>query len=149
MEQWTLHTHTHTHAHAHTHARPHTRTRAHARAHAHAHARTRTHTATDFCMLFQYVKNHIYIIWNVLKQPLTHISNLTYWGWVTHICVSKITIIGSNNGLYQCFNVVNWTLGNKPQWNLNRNSYIFIAENEFEHVAWKWRPFCLGLDVLI
>ena len=24
---------------------------------------------------------------------------LTHWGWVTHICVSKLTIIGSDNGL--------------------------------------------------
>ena len=26
-------------------------------------------------------------------------SQLTHWGWVTHICVSKLTIIGSDNGL--------------------------------------------------
>ena len=24
---------------------------------------------------------------------------LTHWGWVTHICVDKLTIIGSDNGL--------------------------------------------------
>ena len=24
---------------------------------------------------------------------------LTHWGWVTHICVNKLTIIGSDNGL--------------------------------------------------
>ena len=24
---------------------------------------------------------------------------LTHWGWVTHICVGKLTIIGSDNGL--------------------------------------------------
>ena len=27
--------------------------------------------------------------------------------------------------LNQCWNIVNWTLMNKPKWNLNRNSYIF------------------------
>ena len=26
-------------------------------------------------------------------------SHLTHWGRVTHICVSKLTIIGSDNGL--------------------------------------------------
>ena len=26
-------------------------------------------------------------------------SMVTHWGWVTHICVSKLTIIGSDNGL--------------------------------------------------
>ena len=25
---------------------------------------------------------------------------LTHWGWVTHICVSKLNIIGSDNGLW-------------------------------------------------
>ena len=34
--------------------------------------------------------------------------------------------------LNQCWNIVNWTLKNKPQWNLNGNSYIFI-----ENVVWK------------
>ena len=28
-------------------------------------------------------------------------------------------------------------LRNKLQWNLNRNSYIFIQENVFENVVWK------------
>ena len=46
--------------------------------------------------------------------------------------------------LNQCWKIVNWTLGNKLQWNLNRNLYIFIQENEFG----KWWPFCLSLDVL-
>ena len=26
-------------------------------------------------------------------------NELTHWGWVTHICVSDLTIIGSDNGL--------------------------------------------------
>ena len=29
----------------------------------------------------------------------THLRHLTHWGRVTHICVSKLTIIGSDNGL--------------------------------------------------
>ena len=32
-----------------------------------------------------------------IKVP--HIGLLTHWGRVTHICVSKLTIIGSYNGL--------------------------------------------------
>ena len=35
--------------------------------------------------------------------------------------------------LNHCWNIVNWTLGNKLQWNLNRNSNIFIQENAFEN----------------
>ena len=62
---------------------------------------------------------------------------------MTHVCISKLSIIGSDNGLSQnhylnqCWNIVNWTLENKPQWNLYRNSYIFIKENAFENVIWK------------
>ena len=39
--------------------------------------------------------------------------------------------------LNQCWNIVNWTLRNKLQWDLNRNSYIFINENAFQNVVWK------------
>ena len=32
-------------------------------------------------------------------RPSTADGRLTHWGQVTHICVSKLTIIGSDNGL--------------------------------------------------
>ena len=44
---------------------------------------------------------------------------------------------------------VNWMLKNKPQWNFNRNSNIFIQkEHSFENVVWKMaailsRPQCV------
>ena len=38
--------------------------------------------------------------------------------------------------LNQSWNIVNWNLGNKLQWNLKRNSNIFIQENAFENI-WK------------
>ena len=37
--------------------------------------------------------------------------------------------------LNQCCNIDSWTLGNKFQWNHNRNSYIQIEENAFENVV--------------
>ena len=50
----------------------------------------------------------------------------------------------------------NSTLGNKLQWNLNRNSFIFIQENAFENVVWKMtailsRPQCVntGLHIVM
>ena len=51
--------------------------------------------------------------------------------------------------LNQRWNNVNWTLGNKLQWNLNRNLTIFIQENAFENVVWKMvailsRPQCVN-----
>ena len=51
--------------------------------------------------------------------------------------------------LNQCWNIVNWTLGNKLQWNFNRNSNIFIEENAFENVVCEMlsissRPQCVN-----
>ena len=60
---------------------------------------------------------------------------LTHRGRVTHICVNKLTIIGSDNYLNQCWNIAYWTLQNKLQWNLYRNSYISIQEYAFENVV--------------
>ena len=36
---------------------------------------------------------------DLLYQCDVHSAMLTHWGRVTHICVSKLTIIGSDNGL--------------------------------------------------
>ena len=53
------------------------------------------------------------------------------------------------NYLNQCWNIVNWTIGNKLQWNFNRYSNIFIQENAFENVVCKMvaifsRPQCVN-----
>ena len=71
--------------------------------------------------------------------------NLTHWGRMTHICLSKITFIGSDDdfspGLRQ---TIIWThagilliepLGTKFSEILNRNSYIFFQENAFENAV--------------
>ena len=83
------------------------------------------------------------------------IKTLNHWGWVMHICVSKLTIIGSDSGvspghyLKQCWNVANWTLRNKLQSSLVPNSYIFIQENTHDKSSGKWRKFCFSLNMLI
>ena len=88
-------------------------------------------------------------------------QNLTHWGRVTQICASKLTMICSDNALSapshylnQCWNIVNWTLGNKFQWNPNRNWYIFIQEIPFENVVWKMvailsRPRWASMDMML
>ena len=64
---------------------------------------------------------------------------LTHSVGVTHISVSKLAaIICSDNGLApgrQWWTNVNSNLGNKLQWNLQRNSYISIQKNAFESVC--------------
>ena len=36
-----------------------------------------------------------------------------------------------------CWNIINWTLGNKLQWNSIRNTKLFIHENAFEIVVYE------------
>ena len=83
---------------------------------------------------------------------------MTHWGRVTHICVIKLTTIGSDNVLSpgrrkaiiwtRCWTIVKLDLRKKPQWNIKRNPYILIQENAFENVVWKMsailsRPQCV------
>ena len=91
------------------------------------------------------------------------IRRLTHWGWVMHICVNKLTIIGSDNGLIvawtapshyrsQCWNIVNSSLRNKLQWNFNRNANIFIQENALQNVVCEMtsilsRPQCVKQSI--
>ena len=54
----------------------------------------------------------------------------------------------------QCWNMVNGTLRNKLQWNINRNSCIFIQENSLENVVCEMvsilsRPQCVNAYSLI
>ena len=48
--------------------------------------------------------------------------------------------------LNQWWNIDNWTLGNKLQWNLNWNLYNFIQETTFENVIWKMAAILSGLQ---
>ena len=70
---------------------------------------------------------------------------LTYLPLVPHICVSKsgqhwfsywrVACSVPRHYLNQCWNIVNLTPRYKLQWNLKRNSCIFIQENAFENVV--------------
>ena len=86
------------------------------------------------------------------------LCELFHWARVIHICFSKLchhwftSWFGAwpapNHYLNQCCNIVNGAIGNKIQWNLNENLYIFVQENAFENVVWKMasilsRPQCV------
>ena len=66
---------------------------------------------------------------------------LTHWGRVTHICQHQPSLVqkwsAPSHYLNQCWNIVDWTLANKLQWNLNRNLYSFVQVNAFEIVVRK------------
>ena len=120
--------------------------------------------------LFIYIKRHtlispwyyhfgksIFVVW-VHAITATESTTLTHWGRVTHICVSKLTIIGSDNGLSPGrHQAIIWTNAGilliKP---LATNfSEILIEIQTFSltkmHLKMssvkRW-PFCLGLNVL-
>ena len=64
--------------------------------------------------------------------PQLKYLRISHWARVTDVACSA-----PSHYLNQCCNIVNLTLRNKIQWNLNRNSYFFINENAFENVVWK------------
>ena len=84
---------------------------------------------------------------------------LTHWGRVTHICVSKLAIIGADNGLLPGRRqAIIWTNAGilliEPLGTNFSEISIGILTFSFKkmHVkisSVKWRPFCLGLNVLI
>ena len=92
----------------------------------------------------------------------SHFGNyLTHWGWVTHICVGNLNIIGSDNGLSPGLlgrpGAIIWTsAGILLIGPLGTNfSEILIGIQTFSfkkmHLKMspaKWRPFCPGLNVL-
>ena len=84
---------------------------------------------------------------------------LTHWGRVTHICVGKLTIIGSDNGLSpEWHQAIIWTnaailLIGPLETNLSE-ILIGIQTFSFKKIYLKmssaeWRPSCLGLNVLM
>ena len=86
-------------------------------------------------------------------------TNLTHWGRATHICVGKLTTIGSDNGLSPRWRqVIIWTIaGILLIGPLGTNfSEIKIGIQTFSsqkmHLKMssaKWRPSYIGLNVLV
>ena len=69
---------------------------------------------------------------------------LTHWGRVTHICVGNLIIIGPDNGIL--------LIG---PWDTNFSEILIgiqtfsFKKMHLKMLSAKWRPFCLGFNVLI
>ena len=97
-----------------------------------------------------------YALWTIHK--LCCYCLLTHWGRVTHICVTKLTIIGSDNGLSPGRRqAIIWTNAGilliEPLGTNFSEILIGIQSFSFKKMrlkmsSAKWRPFCLGLNVL-
>ena len=135
-----------------------------------------THTDTNRCRQRQYPKGkptlgknsnckivaiafkpHCVKIWlNKHNQKCVY---LTHWGRVTHICVSKLTIIGSDNGLSPGRRqAIIWTkagllligpLGTNFSEILIKIITFSLKKMRLKVSSAKRRPFCLGLNVLM
>ena len=83
---------------------------------------------------------------------------LTHWGRVTHICIGNLTIIGSDNGLSPGRRqAITWTnvgilligpLGTNFSEMLSEIHTFSFKKIHLKMSSGKWRPFCLGLNVL-
>ena len=83
---------------------------------------------------------------------------LTHWGRVTHECISKLTIIGSDNGLSPGQRqAIIWTnagilligpLGTNFSEILIKIYTFSFKKIQLKVSSGKWRPSCLGLNVL-
>ena len=84
--------------------------------------------------------------------------SLTHWGRATHICVGKLTTVGSDNGLSPGRRqAVIWTnagilligpLGTNFSEILIGIQTFSLKEMHLKMSSGKWRSFCLGLNVL-
>ena len=98
--------------------------------------------------------------WSLYSSQLCEILNLvlTHWGRVTHICVGKLTIIGSDNGLSPGRRqAIIWTnagilligpLGTNFSEILNKIQTFSLKKIRLKMSSAKCCPFRLGLNVL-
>ena len=92
------------------------------------------------------------------SKARTNYFLLTHWGRLTHICVGNLTIIGSDNGLSpERRQTIIWTNAGLlligTLWTNFSEILIGIRILSFKKMGLKvssakWRPFCLGLNVL-
>ena len=86
------------------------------------------------------IKRHIWTIWTPMSSVLKKVDklnlSLSLWPAPSHY-------------LNLCWNIVNQTIRKKLQWNLNEIHTFSLKKIHCKMSSGKWRPFCLGLNVLI
>ena len=91
--------------------------------------------------LYQYITCYqIYCVLNeaLVKLLIKHSITVLKKKNRNVIWIKGINTFGAttpSHQLNQRWYIVNWTFGNKLQWNINGNSYSFIQENAFENVV--------------
>ena len=95
----------------------------------------------------------------LIASMLSLVFLKAHWGRVTHICINGLTIIGSDNGLSPGRRqAIIWSndgillirpLGTNFNEILIEIDIISFKKIRLKMSSGKWRPFCLGLNVLI
>ena len=106
-------------------------------------------------LCFCKVRWHWYLKFFILEDK----DLLTQWGRVMYICVSKlghlwfrqwlVAWLAPSHYLNQCWNIVNWTLGNKLHWKFFKLYTFSFKKMHLKMPSGKWLPFCLSLNELI
>ena len=99
------------------------------------------------------------LYWDSPLMSFVYSFYTPHWGRETHICVSKLNIIGSDNGLSLGWHKgIFWTnagilwigpLGTNFSEILIEIRTFSFKKMRLKMSSGKWRPFCLGLNVLI
>ena len=114
------------------------------------------------------LKNHMNadVLWYANNNIILHkkhitisVHHITHWGWVTHKCVSNLTITGSDNGLSPGRRqAIIWTnagilligpLGTNLSEILIENKTFSFKKMRLKMSSAKWRPSGFGLNVII
>ena len=87
-----------------------------------------------------------------------HLSPLTHWVWKMHICISKLNIIGSNDGLSPSRRqAIIWNNAGKLLTEPHGKKFSAILTKIYtfsflktclKTLSQKWQPFSLGFNVL-
>ena len=94
----------------------------------------------------------------VISATIFHRQLLTHWVRGAHICVSKLSIIGSDNGLspgrrqatiWTNAGILIWPSGTNFSEMLIEFHTFSVNEMHMKRSSAIRRPFCLGLNVLI
>ena len=103
-------------------------------------------------------KKNIPFLSPIVARYEVHVISVLTWGRVMYICVSKLTIIGSDNGLSPGWRqAIIWTnagilligpLGINFSEILITILTFSFKKMHLKLLSAKWQPFCLGFNVL-
>ena len=95
-----------------------------------------------------YPESYMPSVWHWHSSSPRSASYMRQWtGWAL-VQIMACSLIGAKPLSKPSWNIVNWTLRNKLQWNSNKLQNFSYMEMHLKMSSAKWRPFCPGEDEL-